>query len=131
MKTILLVDDEYGLVETLTELLEEEGYRVVAAANGKDGLAKLKKESPALILTDYMMPIADGRELVRGLREVAEFRSTPVVMMSASSKAVALSDANGSIEVAAFLKKPFEWDKLIQVIIRLIGNGETKDAGDG
>jgi DNA-binding NtrC family response regulator len=50
MKTILLVDDEYALVETLTELLQDEGYRVIAAANGKDGLTRASAENPDLVI---------------------------------------------------------------------------------
>ena len=73
MKTILIVDDEYALVENLAELLRDEGYRVVSAANGTDGLARVASEKPDLVITDLMMPIADGRELVRGVRALADF----------------------------------------------------------
>jgi two-component system response regulator VicR len=72
MKTILVVDDEYALVESITELLQEEGYRVVSAGNGRDGLAMLQKEKPDLVLVDFMMPIADGKELVGGMRSLAD-----------------------------------------------------------
>jgi CheY-like chemotaxis protein len=125
MKTILLVDDEYALVENLIELLQEEGYRVVSAANGKDGLVRAQAEKPDLVVTDLMMPIADGCELVLGLRTIPEFRSTPIVMMSATVKAVALSDGNGGeLDVVAFLAKPVSWEKLLGVVVRSIGKGE-------
>jgi CheY-like chemotaxis protein len=125
MKTILIVDDEYALVENLTELLQDEGYRIVSAANGKDGLERVTAEKPDLVLTDLMMPIGDGRELVRGMRALADFRATPVVMMSGSTKASALSNPNGgAVEVSAFLRKPVSWDKLLDVVVRLIGEGE-------
>jgi CheY-like chemotaxis protein len=128
MKTILLVDDEYALLEVLSELLNDEGYRVVTAMNGKEALTRLQSENPDLLLTDHMMPIADGRELVRTMRQFAEFRSTPVVMMSATAKSTALSDAKGTIEVSAFLNKPFDWDHLMDAIVRLIGKGQKKSA---
>jgi CheY-like chemotaxis protein len=124
MKTILLVDDEHGLLENLTELLEGEGYRVASAANGQDGLARFQKEKPDLVVTDCMMPIGNGRDLVRGMRGLPEFRSTPVIMMSALTRAVALTDASGTVEVTVFLKKPFQWEKLRDVIAQLIGPGE-------
>jgi len=60
MKTILVVDDDDLLVQSLTDLLELEGYRVVSTENGKDGLARLEKENPDLVLTNLMMPIADA-----------------------------------------------------------------------
>jgi CheY-like chemotaxis protein len=129
MKTILVVDDEYALLDTLTELLQEEGYRVVSAANGRDGLARLQVEKPDLVLTDLMMPIANGRELVRGMRALAEHHSTPVIMMSATTKEAALSDDRGELEVSAFLRKPFPWQKLREVIIRLIGEGTRRSNG--
>src|SRR5216683_6885619 len=91
MKTILVVDDDYLLVEALTDLLELEGYRVVSAANGKDGLAQLVKERPDIVLTDFMMPVADGLDLIWGVRALPKFRALPMIMMSASRQVVALS----------------------------------------
>ena len=121
MKTILLVDDESALVETLTELLEGEGYRVVSAANGNDGLALLQEARPDLVLVDLWMPIANGQELVRRMRALADFQFTPVVIMSAKTNASGRSDAPGTVEAQAFVAKPFRWDKLLQAIVRLIG----------
>jgi CheY-like chemotaxis protein len=128
MKTILVVDDEFALVENLTELLQDEGYRVVSAANGKDGLDRFQKEKPDLVLTDFMMPLADGRELVRGMRAFPDVGSVPVIMMSSTTKTVALSGADGTLEVSAFLKKPFPWEKLMDAIVGLIGRGEQGSA---
>jgi CheY-like chemotaxis protein len=120
VKTILLVDDEYALVESLTELLQDEGYRVVSAANGEDGLEKLRKEKADLVVSDIMMPIGGGSEFVRRLRALPEFRLTPVVITSAASK----ESLDGStLQVSAFLIKPFYFEKLLAIIVRLIGSG--------
>jgi len=126
MKTILVVDDECLLVEALTELLRVEGYRVVSAADGKEGLAQLMKESPDLVLTDFMMPVADGLELIRGAPALPDFRSLPMVMMSASRKGVALSrrPKDHALRVSAFLGKPFGLDELLPIIEQLIGKGD-------
>jgi CheY-like chemotaxis protein len=124
MKTILVIDDEYALVESLTDFLEEEGYRVVSAANGKDGLARVVKENPDLIITDFMMPIADGLELVRGVRALPTFRAVPVVMMSASDMAGMLT--NRRLKLSAFLYKPFQADELLSTVQRLIGKGDVR-----
>ena len=126
MKTILVVDDEYALVESLTDLLEEEGYRVVSAANGKDGLARLVKENPDLVITNFMMPIADGLEFVRDLRALPAFRAVPVVMMSASDMTVVLS--NRRLKLSAFLSKPFQADELMRLVQKLIGRGDRQKA---
>src|SRR6266851_3241277 len=111
MKTILVVDDECFLVMSLTQLLEEAGYHVVSATNGKDGLAQLVKEHPDMVLTDFMMPVADGLEMVRGMHALPEFRSLPVLVMSVSPKRVALSTR--MVKVTAFLSKPFGLDELL------------------
>jgi two-component system, OmpR family, response regulator VicR len=128
MKTILIVDDEFALVESLADLLQDAGYRVVSAANGKDGLARAEKEKPDLIVTDFMMPIADGMELIRSVRSSPESRNVPVVMMTATSKHVALpSQAKaGTHKVNAFLRKPFQVEELLDVIEGLIGKGDVK-----
>ena len=125
MKTILIVDDEYSLVETLTDLLQDEGYRVVSASNGEDGVERAKEEKPDLVVTDLMMPIADGRDLIRGIKAIPAFAATPIILMSSSSKSVALAEIDGSaIDVADFLGKPFRWDKLRKAVEALIGPGE-------
>ena len=105
MKTILVVDDECFLVECLTQLLEEAGYHVVSATNGKDGLAQLVKEHPDMVLTDFMMPVADGLEMVRGVHALPDFQSLPVVVMSASPKRVALPTR--MVGVTAFPQQTF------------------------
>jgi CheY-like chemotaxis protein len=122
MKTILLVDDEPALLEILTALVQDEGYRVVSAANGRDGLLRLREESIDLVITDFMMPIGDGRELIREMQASSAFRSIPIVMMSATTKSVSL----GALTVSAFVRKPAEWDQLFALIVRLIGSGEKK-----
>ncbi len=126
MKTIAVVDDDELLVEGLTDLLEREGYRVVSADNCRDGLARLVSENPDLLVTDFIMPIADGLELVRELRALPEFQSIPVVMMSASSQGGALwAQAKARpLAVSMFLSKPFEVEELLAVIEQLIGKGE-------
>jgi CheY-like chemotaxis protein len=126
MKTILVIDDEYALVESLTDLLEEEGYRVVSAANGKDGLTRVVKENPDLIITDFMMPIADGLELVRAVRALPTFQAVPVVMMSASDMAGMVT--NRRLKLSAFLSKPFQADELMSIVRKLIGKGDSAKA---
>ncbi len=120
MALILVVDDEYANVEILTSVLEGEGHRVVSAANGKDALERALRETPQLVLTDFMMPIADGRELVRSLRALPTHRSVPVVMMSAATELAALADPRGELEVSAFLRKPFRLEELLAIVTELL-----------
>jgi CheY-like chemotaxis protein len=124
MKTILVVDDEYALAESLVETLRHQGYLAVSAANGLDALERVRQEKPDLILTDYMMPIADGKDLVRSVRALPESRAIPIVMMSAASKNVALADEGGrKMEVSGFLAKPFMVEEVLELVEQLIGKG--------
>ena len=89
--------------------------------NGKDALARVQKEKPDLVITDYMIPIAGRRELIQGMRALPEFRSTPVVMMTSTTKGVALSTVGEPLEVAAFIRKPAPWEKLQETVVQLLG----------
>ncbi len=118
MKTILVVDDEADIVEAVAEFLTGEGYRVVSAGNGTDALARLEKENPNLVLTDSIMPVTDGPGFVQRMRALPEFRSLPVVLMSASREISVRTDG------LSVLNKPFGLDELLTVIEGLIGKGE-------
>ncbi|MBA3534722.1 MAG: response regulator [Ardenticatenales bacterium] len=115
MKTILIVEDEYAIAQMLSEVLDEEGYRVVTAANGREGLECLARERPDLILCDVMMPVMDGRELYRQVRMIPQYNSIPFVLMSAVPKLLSEGDSYD-----AFLSKPLNLDHLIDTIWPLI-----------
>ncbi len=66
--TILIVDDEFGVAEVLEAVVKGEGYHVVSAINGKQGLARLDERSPDLIMLDYMMPIMHSRAMLAALK---------------------------------------------------------------
>jgi CheY-like chemotaxis protein len=102
-KTILLVDDELAIVETLSEVLAWEGFRVAMASNGKEGLAQLSRARPDLVLVDYMMPIVDGVQMIRAMKEDPDLARIPIVMMTAAPMAVP-EDIRRSIPL---LVKPF------------------------
>jgi DNA-binding response OmpR family regulator len=127
MKRILVVDDDYELVENLTAFLQCEGYDVISADNGKLGLTRLKIDKPDLLLTDFMMPVAGGGDLVRGMHDTLTQNSVPVIMMSAVAGGVPQLDP--SLHVAAFLKKPFRCEDLLEKVVRLIGVGEHTSDG--
>ena len=123
MQTILLVDDEYSIVEVLTHLLEEEGYTVVTAANGRDGLDRASEKVPDLVITDLMMPIMDGDELLRELRKSAALRKVPVILIT-SAPAPGFRD----LPWADLVAKPFEFEDLLRAIRRALPKGKAKGA---
>ena len=119
MTTVLVVDDEFGLLEVLVMVLEDEGFDVVSALNGRDGLASVKTSSPDVILLDYMMPIVDGVAMLLALRADPNTASIPVIMMSA----VPSSALRDRCDYDAFLRKPFETPELLATLARVLAIG--------
>ena len=113
-KTILLVDDEFAILALLQDTLEDAGYAVLAAADGRQALALASEHMPDLILTDIMMPRIDGVELARRLRADSRTRHIPILAMSAAQHPPK-SDAFVSI-----LAKPFDLDDVIDRVRRLL-----------
>jgi CheY-like chemotaxis protein len=114
--TILVVDDDPTIADILRIVLEEEGYRVVTARDGLEGLARLADARPDLVLCDVMMPGLDGRDVYRRMQAMPAYRSIPVVLMSAAAKPF----PGGDFQRLAFLVKPFEIDVLLAIITRLL-----------
>ena len=111
-RTILIVDDETSILESLQEILEHEGYGVVVAANGKQALAEVARTRPSLVLTDFMMPHMNGLQLLEALRATPGLEALPVVMMSAIFRPPERAEQL----CTAFIAKPFEIDALLEVI---------------
>jgi CheY-like chemotaxis protein len=116
MKTILIADDEYSIVEALTDLLVDAGYRVVSGENGRAALAVIAEHRPDLVLTDLMMPGMDGRQLIRALRGMSGMQDTPVILMSAAYTPLGREEWPG----ITVLRKPFDIDMLLREIDRLL-----------
>jgi CheY-like chemotaxis protein len=119
MKTVLVVDDEFDLLQTICATLELGGYRTVSAGNGRAALEVLDREQPDLVLTDVMMPYVTGYELVAALRKRPGGKAMPVVLMSAIDPAL---HPNGSWNKV--LSKPFTLEGLLGAVEGLIGVGE-------
>lgn len=113
---VLLVEDELGLSKLMVMILEDEGYQVVEAANGSQGLAKLEEVKPALIITDYMMPELNGYEMVRAIRRNPEFDDVPILMMSAALP----QQVQGRELVDEFLPKGTGLEVLVNTIRKLL-----------
>ncbi len=109
----MVVDDESALVDALRAILEDEGYAVITAANGRDGLARIAETRPDLVLLDTMMPVLDGVGVIREMRASPETRSVPVILMSAGRPT--LPDAQRR-EIVTFFQKPFDLEALLRTI---------------
>jgi CheY-like chemotaxis protein len=118
MRSVLIVDDEYGLAEMAGELLALQGHTVATAINGKLGLESLSRMRPDVILVDVMMPIMSGDEMVRQLKRDPAFRDIPVIMMSAAG--FEGLDADLCSLIGGFLQKPFTFDELTAELHRVL-----------
>ena len=115
---ILIVDDEESIVELLATFVTDQGYTPLVAQNGQQALDLAREHGPALIITDLMMPVINGADLIVALRAeaAAQGRSAPpIVLLTAGSRRAA-----SQLSVEAVLLKPFDLTQLEQVIRRLL-----------
>lgn len=127
---ILVVEDEADIRTNLQRLLRIEGYEVVTADNGLDGVRLAREHLPALVLSDVMMPGLDGFGLVEALRKDTLTMHTPVILLTARSDR---SDVRQGMNLGAddYLTKPFERDELLNAIrSRLERVAAQRDATD-
>lgn len=122
---ILVVDDEAAIAETLADLVSDLGYTALVAYNGQQALALARERWPSLVITDLMMPVFDGARLINALHAEASSRnipSPPIVLLTA----VGTRAING-LHVEAVLAKPFDLNKLEQLIHRLLASATESD----
>ena len=109
-KKILVIDDELDFVNLVKVRLEANGYEVIDALNGEDGLKKAEAENPDLILLDIMMPKKDGYTLLRELKYKEATKSIPVIVLTAKP---GMRDLFGMEGVSDYIVKPFEDEELL------------------
>ncbi len=120
MNKILVVDDEPDIVYLIRLILEKEGYEVVEANSGTEGLEAAKKEKPDLILLDVMMPDMLGWEVCRKLKDMKELQKVPIAMLTVKSAA---EDKVKSLDTARadwHIAKPVDRDKLVDTVSWLL-----------
>lgn len=127
MAVVLVVDDEFGIVKLLEEVLEDEGYQVLVAANGRQALEQAAKDKPALIITDFMMPVMNGAELIKALAADARLSDIPIILISSVPEAMVAERIAG---YTAFVRKPFNIFDLIDLVAKLSG-GASPNPGQG
>lgn len=125
MHTILVVDDEFAIVESLCEILDWEGFDVARAANGVQALEIIEAHRPSLVLLDFMMPMLDGLQTLERIRSNAETGDLPVVLMTAAPQAL----KNRQVSWQGLLKKPFEASAMIKLVRELLGEEPDEAAG--
>lgn len=120
---LLVVEDVPNVRELLEVTLRFKGYPVVTARNGQEALEQVRKERPALIITDILMPTLDGFAFVQRLRTDPKTRDIPVIFLSATyvtpeDKAFAMS-----LGAARFLEKPIDTEEFLLTVAELLTQG--------
>jgi two-component system chemotaxis response regulator CheY len=119
MHSILAVDDSASMRQMVSFTLKSAGYNVVEAVDGQDAWEKAGGRSFDLVLTDQNMPRMDGISLTKKLRETAQFKSTPILILTTESSDQ-MKQAGRAAGATGWLVKPFDPNKLIEVIQKVI-----------
>lgn len=109
--SILVVDDDDDIRQTLRDVLEDEGYRVHEATNGREALARLRGDGRVcVVLLDLMMPIMDGWEFRQEQLSDPAIKDVPVVVITASGR------ANGALGKVEVLHKPLRVERILEAV---------------
>ena len=117
-KKVLIVDDEKDIVETISFVLEAQGYRCICAYDGEAGLKKAKDEIPDLMVLDVMMPNINGFKISRLLKFDSKYKNIPILMLTARSQK---EDKMIGEETGAdiYMTKPFDIEELVKNVKEL------------
>jgi len=122
MKTVVIVDDEFGLADTLAVTLADVGFRALTAADGIRGLEVMREQPPDLVILDYMMPRLDGPGVLAAMATDPKLASVPVIMITAMSESAVAKRCTGYV---SFLRKPFTFEAVLDAVERAIGRSRT------
>jgi CheY-like chemotaxis protein len=112
-RVVLVVDDEPDIRHLVARVLEEAGYEVIEAAHGAAALDHARRFQPKLVITDLMMPVMNGTELIEQLRGDDRTAAIPIVLLTGTRGTAATADVT--------MSKPFDHGELIAVVDRLTG----------
>ena len=123
---VLVCDDERHIVRLIQVNLERQGYTVITAFDGKEGLEKVKSEKPDLCVLDVMMPYMDGFEVLKNIRREPETENLPVIMLTAKAQD---KDVFEGYHYGAdmYLTKPFNPIELVTFVKRIAAG--SNDSG--
>lgn len=118
-RTILIVEDEIAIIEVLTYNLEQEGFHVITARDGQEGIRKTQASLPDLIILDLMLPVVDGLQVCRQIRSHTATQDIPILMLTAKSEE--LDEIVGfNMGADDYVTKPFKIKPLIHRIKALL-----------
>lgn len=118
-KTVLVVDDSASIRQVVSVTLQNAGYQVMEAADGKEGLDKLAGQRVHLIISDVNMPVMDGIEFVKQVKVKPEYKFTPIIMLTTES-AEAKKTEGQAAGAKAWMVKPFQPEQMLAAVAKLI-----------
>jgi CheY-like chemotaxis protein len=121
---VLVVDDDHAIRETLRAILEDEGYQVAVAANGREALERIEAAPtpPGLCIVDLVMPVLDGWGLCAELARRPALVAVPVVLVSANSQ---LDGPALGLTTVHLMRKPLSFDELLGYVQRYCRRGDS------
>ena len=118
-KTVMIVDDSASLRQVVNIALKGAGYDVLEASDGQDALAKLTGQKVHLIISDVNMPNMDGITFVKNLKQLAEYKFTPVIMLTTESQEGKKAEGQAA-GAKAWVVKPFQPAQMLAAVGKLI-----------
>ncbi len=118
MQSVLVVEDDSATRQLLATCLQLEGYSVATAANGAEGLEKMRRRRPCLVLLDLMMPVMNGEQFRSAQLDDPALASVPVVCISAVYDA---GERAARLEAVACIGKPFDVTEIVEVVRQQCG----------
>lgn len=122
MTKILIIEDEEALLTMLADKLEREGYEVIMARDGEEGLSKLRKEKPELVLLDIVMPKVGGLEVLGVMHADKELSNIPVIIISNSGQPIEIEKAKRLGAKDCLVKAEFDPKEVVEKVNNLLGN---------
>lgn len=121
---VLIAEDEETIVESLSFLMEKEGYDVSVATDGRTAISMIARDVPDMVLLDVMMPVCDGFEVVRAARNDPNTRQIPIMMLTAKTREV---DRRKGLELGVddFVTKPFSTRDVVSRVKALLERAEN------
>lgn len=121
MKKILFIEDESALQKTFGDILRKEGYEMISALDGEEGLKLAKTEKPDLILLDLILPKVNGFEVLRQLKENSETKEIPIIILTNLED---IEDINKALELGAttyLVKASYSPEEVLEKIKKTFG----------
>ena len=118
-KTVLIVDDSASLRQVVSIALKGAGYDVLEGCDGKDALSKLTGQKVHLIISDVNMPNMDGITFVKEVKKLANYKFTPIIMLTTESQETKKAEGQEA-GAKAWVVKPFKPETMLQAVAKLI-----------